>query len=120
MTIIYATCSIRNEYYAFPPKNRERTSGAEVPFAIYNLFTAFNFFISPFHSQSCFDPASAYYFYLFIDTRFEEAVITRNIQERSRFFRSVGPEYTSISEYLSDFRCEVLTGEECIKLSAIK
>ena len=66
------------------------------------------------------EPASAYYFYLFIDTRFEEVVITRNIQERSRFFRSVGPEYASISEYLSDFRCEVLTGEECIKLSAIK
>ena len=54
---------------------------------------------------------------LYIDTRFEEVVITRNIQERTRFFRSVGPEYDSIGNYLSDFRLEVLTGEEYVKIS---
>jgi hypothetical protein len=38
-------------------------------------------------------------------------------QERTRFFRSVGPEYDSIGNYLSDFRLEVLTGEEYVKIS---
>ena len=56
------------------------------------------------------------YLYLFVDTRFEEVVITRDIQERTRFFRSVGPEYDSIGNYISDFRREVLTGEEYIKI----
>ena len=62
------------------------------------------------------DSNSTNYLYLFVDTRFEEVVITRDIQERTRFIRSVGPEYDSIGNYISDFRHEVLTGEECIKI----
>ena len=62
------------------------------------------------------DPNATNYLYLFVDARFEEVVITRNIQERTRFFRSVGPEYNSIGNYLSDFRLEVLTGDEYIKI----
>ena len=62
------------------------------------------------------DPNATNYLYLFVDTRFEEVVITRDIQERTRFIRSVGPEYDSIGNYISDFRHEVLTGEECIKI----
>lgn len=62
------------------------------------------------------DTNATNYLYLFVDTRFEEVVITRNIQERTRFFRSVGPEYDSIGNYISDFRLEVLTGEEHIKI----
>ena len=62
------------------------------------------------------DSNATNYFYLFVDTRFEEVVITRDIQERTRFFRSVGPEYDSIGNYISDFRREVLTGEEYIKI----
>ena len=62
------------------------------------------------------DPNATNYLYLFVDTRFEEVVITRNIQERTRFFRSVGPEYNSVGNYISDFRLEALTGEEYIKI----
>ena len=62
------------------------------------------------------DSNATNYFYLFVDTRFEEVVITRDIQERTRFFRSVGPEYDSIGNYISDFRLEVLTGEEHVKI----
>lgn len=62
------------------------------------------------------DSNATNYLYLFVDTRFEEVVITRDIQERTRFFRSVGPEYDSIGNYISDFRLEVLTGKECIKI----
>ena len=62
------------------------------------------------------DSNATNYLYLFVDTRFEEVVITRNIQERTRFFRSVGPEYDSIDNYISDFRSEVLTGEEHINI----
>ena len=62
------------------------------------------------------DSNATNYLYLFVDTRFEEVVITRDIQERTRFFRSVGPEYDSIGNYISDFRREVLTGEEYIKI----
>lgn len=62
------------------------------------------------------DPNATNYFYLFVDTRFEEVVITRDMQERTRFFRSVGPEYNSIGNYISDFRLEVLTGEEYVKI----
>lgn len=62
------------------------------------------------------DSNATNYLYLFVDTSFEEVVITRDIQERTRFFRSVGPEYDSIGNYISDFRREVLTGEEYIKI----
>ena len=62
------------------------------------------------------DPNATNYLYLFVDTRFEEVVITRNIQERTRFFRSVGPEYNSVGNYISDFRLEALTGEEYINI----
>lgn len=62
------------------------------------------------------DSNSTNYFYLFVDTRFEEVVITRDMNERSRFFRSLGPEYDSIGHYISDFRREILTGDEYIKL----
>jgi hypothetical protein len=62
------------------------------------------------------DSDATNYLYLFVDTRFEEGVITRNIQERTRFFRSVGPEYNSIGNYISDFRREILTGDEYIKI----
>ena len=62
------------------------------------------------------DSNATNYFYLFVDTRFEEVVITRDIQERTRFFRSVGPEYDSIGNYISVFRLEVLTGEEHVKI----
>ena len=62
------------------------------------------------------DSNATNYLYLFVDTRFGEVVITRNIQERTRFFRSVGPEYNSIGNYISDFRLEVLSGEEYVKI----
>jgi hypothetical protein len=62
------------------------------------------------------DSNATNYFYLFVDTRFEEVVITRDMYERSRFFRSVGPEYNSVGNYISDFRLEALTGEEYIKI----
>ena len=62
------------------------------------------------------DSDSTDYLYLFVDTRFEEVVITRDGMERTRFVRSLGPEYDSIDHYTTDFRREVLTGEEYIKI----
>lgn len=65
-----------------------------------------------------FDPDSTDYLYLFVDTRFEEVVITRDGMERARFVRSLGPDYDSIGNYTTDFRREVLTGEEYIKIDS--
>jgi hypothetical protein len=62
------------------------------------------------------DSDSTDYLYLFVDTRFEEVVITRDGMERARFVRSLGPEYDSVGNYISGFRRGVLTGEEYIKI----
>ena len=52
---------------------------------------------------------TTYYLYLFVDTRFKEVSITRDINERTRFYRSVGPEYYHIDCYINDFRKEVFS-----------
>ena len=51
-----------------------------------------------------------------VDTNFEEVVIAKGMEGRTRFFRSLGPEYDSISNYFRDLSMEILTKEVIIKL----
>ena len=67
--------------------------------------TKMSVFSSFIESFNC----TTYYLYLFVDTRFEEVSITRDINERTRFYRSVGPEYYHIDGYINDFRKEVFS-----------
>ncbi len=41
---------------------------------------------------------SIYYYYVAIDLKMKEVVIMRNIDERTRFFRSLGPDYDYVYE----------------------
>ena len=41
---------------------------------------------------------SIYYYYVVIDLKMKEVVIMRNIDERTRFFRSLGPDYDYVYE----------------------
>lgn len=50
-----------------------------------------------------------------VDTNFEEVVIAKGMEGRTRFFRSLGPEYDSISNYFRDLSMEILTKEVIIK-----
>ena len=42
---------------------------------------------------------SIYYYYVVIDLKMKEVVIMRNIDERTRFFRSLGPDYDFVYEW---------------------
>ena len=42
---------------------------------------------------------SIYYYYVAIDLKMKEVVIMRNINERTRFFRSLGPDYDFVYEW---------------------
>ena len=51
-----------------------------------------------------------------VDTNFEEVVIAKGMEERTIFYRSLGPEYDSINNYYRDLSMEILTKEVIIKL----
>ena len=45
------------------------------------------------------EKTSILYYYLAIDLKLEEVIITRNIEERTRFFRSLGPDYDLVYDW---------------------
>lgn len=45
------------------------------------------------------EKTSILYYYLAIDLKLEEVVIMRNIEERTRFFRSLGPDYDLVYDW---------------------
>lgn len=51
-----------------------------------------------------------------VDTVFEQVVITTDIDERTKFFYSLGPDYDSVYRFYSDFIKEVTTQETVIKI----
>lgn len=51
-----------------------------------------------------------------VDTLFEQVVITTDIDERTKFFYSLGPDYDSVYRFYSDFIKEATTQETVIKI----
>lgn len=51
-----------------------------------------------------------------IDTVFEQVVITTDIDERTKFFYSLGPDYDSVYRFYSDFIKEATTQETVINI----
>ena len=51
---------------------------------------------------------SIYYYYVAIDLKMKEVVIMRNIDERTRFFRSLGPDYDYVYEWKMNITRELL------------
>ena len=51
-----------------------------------------------------------------VDTVFEQVVITTDIDERTKFFYSLGPDYDSVYRFYSDFIKEATTQETVIKI----
>ena len=51
-----------------------------------------------------------------VDTTFEQAIITTDIDERTKFFHSLGPDYDSAYNFYRDFCMEAITKETVIKM----
>lgn len=51
-----------------------------------------------------------------VDTNFEQVVITTDIDERTKFFNSLGPDYDSAYNFYRDFIMEAMTKETVIKM----
>lgn len=51
-----------------------------------------------------------------VDTNFEQVVITTDIDERTKFFCSLGPEYDSVNRFYHDLMMEAIMQEPVIKI----
>jgi len=51
---------------------------------------------------------SIYYYYVAIDLKMNEVIIMRNIEERTRFFRSLGPDYDYVYEWKMNITRDLL------------
>lgn len=56
------------------------------------------------------------YHMIAIDTNLEEVIIAKGVEERTVFFRSLGPEYDSIYHFYRDLMMEILTKEVHVNL----
>ena len=54
------------------------------------------------------EKTSIYYYYVAIDLKMKEVVIMRNIDERTRFFRSIGPDYDYVYEWKMNITHDLL------------
>lgn len=50
-----------------------------------------------------------------VDTNFEQVVITTDIDERTKFFNSLGPDYDSAYNFYRDLSMEAITKETVTK-----
>lgn len=51
-----------------------------------------------------------------VDTNYEQIIITTDIDERTKFFHSLGPDYDSAYNFYRDFCMEAITKETVIKM----
>ena len=51
-----------------------------------------------------------------VDTVFEQVVITTDIDERTKFFHSLGPDFDSAYRFYQDFVMEAMSKEKVIKM----
>lgn len=66
--------------------------------------------------QGKFDENATDFHLVVIDTKFEEVIIAKGIDERTKFFHSLGPEYDSVSNFHRDLKMEIMLQEEVVKL----
>ena len=62
------------------------------------------------------DEKSISYRMVVVDTNFEQVVITTDIDERTKFFHSLGPDYDSVYNFYRDLSMEAMTKEIVIKM----
>ena len=62
------------------------------------------------------DEKTIHYQEILVDIILEQVVITTDIDERTKFFNSLGPDYDSVYNFYRDFNMEAITKETVIKM----
>ena len=66
--------------------------------------------------QDEFDENATDFHMVVIDTKFEEVIVAKGIDERTKFFYSLGPEYDSVYNFHLDLQREIMLQREIIRL----